>query len=310
MVTAVVIIVGRAALVRAAPDALPLAYDAPAECPSGDVFAAEVRARAPRSASLGTSSLVVTITAAWEPGGEGRFEGRVMLRDGNGSAPSRAVRADSCAEVVRALALAVAMTFDPDESPAEATVDAGAVPPPERVRETPAPAPASLHFRAGVRAGVESGVGPLLAPALGGFVELDARRLSLRVGVAHAASPTVERSVGAAGFGRTTGMVDACPLRWRAGSVASAACAAFEVGTLTSTGRDTISPESTTRPWIAAGVAGRLAWEPLARLVIEVEGRGSFPLVRDRFVFRPSEEVFETPILAFSAALTAGVRFP
>ena len=298
-------ILGRAPAVRAAPDAS-RHYDVPDGCPDADGFASEVLARAPSSANLAATSFDVTISTT-----TGRFEGRVTVRDEDGASPSRAVQADSCEEVVRALALVVAMTFDPDERPS-APVPAAAPPDPapETAPDRIAPAPARLRFGVGARGGVTSAVGPLVSPMLGGYVALEARRFSLRMGVSRAESSIVERVAGSATFARTTGMVDACPLLSRGSTVSGAACAGLEVGTLASTGRDTVSPESSTRPWVAAGLAARLGWEPLPRFVLELEGRGSFPLVRDRFVFRPSDEVFETPLLAISAALTAGVRFP
>jgi hypothetical protein len=297
-----------------------LVYRAPAGCPDSEAFTAEVRARAPRSFDLGARAVEVTVTSSQAASpGAAAFEGRVVITDEEGVTPSRAVHGDTCEEVVRALALAVAMTIEPAESgpaparagvapprPAAATpsaaappADEGATPPRERLR-----------VAAGLRGGAESAVGPLLAPTLGVYVDLALGRASLRVGAARAVSPIVERGAGSARFARTTAIVDGCwPSLRAAASLSLAPCATFELGSLTSDGQATVDAESSSRVWAAAGLAGRLAWEPFGPLVLELEARATAPLTRDRFYFRPAEDVFRAPFAAFSGGLTAGVRF-
>jgi hypothetical protein len=295
-----------------------LEYQAPAGCPDGDAFTAEVRARAPRSSKLGGRSVEVTVspTIASSPAAT-QFEGRVVIADENGVTPSRAVRGDTCAEVVRALALAVAMTIDPAEELPSAPAAVSAPPAPESAGAPPversAPGAAAgqpLHLSAGLKAGAESAVGPLVAPALGIYADLAGPRASLRLGAARSVSPLVERSAGSARFARTTATLDGCPVRWRAAAtLALVPCATFEIGSLASDGQATIDPESTARLWVAAGLAGRLVWEPASPLVFEVEGRAMAPFTRDQFYFRPASDVFQAPIVAFSAGMTGGVRF-
>ena len=290
-----------------------LDYDAPAGCPDSTAFAAEVRARAPRTSNVAAPAVNVKITASSSPPPANAFEGSVVITDDSGESPSRAVRGDSCAEVVRALALAVAMTFDPAESAPPPAVIAPPPPAPaapDRAGETTAPAPERLHIAAGLIGSAESGVGPLVAPAVGIYGDLAAASLSLRLGATRAVSPIVERAVGSARFARTTATLDACPLRWRAtANVSAVPCVAIEIGSLTSDGRSTVDPESASRLWIATGLSARLVWEAAGPLFFELEGRANVPLTRDTFIFRPAEEVFKAPIVAFSAGLSAGVRF-
>jgi hypothetical protein len=308
---------GRAA---AQDSAMRLAYQAPAGCPDVDAFTAEVRARAPRASMLAGRRFEVTVHANTTASSAATpFEGRVVIADESGVTPSRAVRGDTCEDVVRALALAVAMTIDPvDDEPA----------PPRAVLAPPAPtAPPSreaspvdraspskpverLHLSVGLKAGAESAVGPLLAPAAGIYGDVAGPRASLRVGAARSVSPLIERGAGSARFARTTMTLDGCPYRWRAASTLSLVpCATFEIGSLTSDGQATINPESRARLWVAAGLAGRLVWEAFGPIVFELEGRASAPFTRDRFFFRPADDVFQAPIVAFSAGLTGGVRF-
>jgi hypothetical protein len=300
----------------AQPAPLRLDYEVAAGCPEAGAFTAEVRARAASSsASLANRAIAVKITSsAGGSSAAASFEGSVVITDDSGVTPSRAVRGDTCDEVVRALALTVAMTLDPEERPPTviiAAVSEAAPPPAEKPPAVAAlPSRSGVHLSAGVRGGAESGVGPLLAPALGIYGDVAVGNLALRIGGVRAVSPLVERGAGAARFARTTATLDACPFRWRPSpSVALVPCAGFEIGSLTSDGRATVDPESVARLWSAAGLVERVVWEPVGPLVIELEGRATVPLTRDRFYFRPADDVFEAPILAFSAGLTAGVRF-
>ncbi|MDB5221245.1 MAG: hypothetical protein JWO86_9172 [Myxococcaceae bacterium] len=295
-----------------------LTYQAPAGCPDADAFTVEVRARAPRSSPLGGRSVDVTVTSTTTTSRAAtHFEGRVVISDESGVTPSRAVRGETCAEVVRALALTVAMTIDPaEETP---TARSAVVAPPAPVgaaappvdRSSPEPTTGEpLHLSAGLKGGVETAVGPLVSPALGMYGELAGPHASLRLGAARSVSPLVERGAGSARFARTTMTFDGCPVRWRATpSLALVPCATFEIGSLTSDGRATVDPESSARLWVAAGLSGRLVWEPFGPIVFELEGRATAPFTRDRFFFRPADDVFQAPIVAFSGGFTGGVRF-
>jgi hypothetical protein len=293
--------------------AMRLDYQAPAGCPTADAFTSEVRARAPQSRSEAASAVEVRIVANASSPGVETFEGRMVITDESGATPSRAVRGDSCAEVVRALALAVAMTFEPVESAPPVVVAVSPPAPPERPPVVPPPpARPRLHVSAGLKGSAESGVGPRVAPALGIYGDVAAGSLSLRLGAARAVSPLVARGAGKARFARTTATLDGCPLRWRAApglGLSVVPCLAFEIGSLTSDGQSTVDPESTSRLWVASGLSTRLVWEPVGPLVLELEGRANVPLTRDRFFFRPAEDVFEAPIVAFSVGLAGGVRF-
>lgn len=315
---ALVVATGREGTADAQQPSLRVDYQAPAGCPDADSFTAEVRARAPGPSTLAGRTIELKIgSPASGASDAAKFEGRVVIADAMGVTSSRAVRGDTCAEVVRALALAVAMTVDPaEEAPAVPPVSIDAPAPTSAVaapidRDAPRTDDReSVHVTAGLRAGVETAIGPLLAPALGIYGELETRHASLRLGAVRAVSPLVERAAGSARFARTTVAVDGCPLRWHpAASVALVPCATVEVGSLGFEGEAVVSPESSARWWVAAGLSGRVVWEPFAPVVLELEGRATVPFTRDTFYFRPADDVFQAPIVAFAAGLTAGVRF-
>ena len=111
--------------VRAAGDEEPihLEYAAAAECESRDELAREIVRRAPRArlAREGEPARRFEIRIARE-GPTYRVD--LVIRAGDGSAVSRRLSADSCAQATRALALMIALSIDPHASTAEASAPA------------------------------------------------------------------------------------------------------------------------------------------------------------------------------------------
>ena len=67
---------------------------------------------------------------------------------------------------------------------------------------------------------------------------------------------------------------------------------------------------SRSRPWATLSALGRLVWEPLAFLDVELEAGVIAPLYRESFVFTPSVAVYEAPPVAFLSRAGLGLRFP
>lgn len=135
----------------AAADSLRFVYEAPAECPGGEAFAAAVRAQT-KSATLvigGDGSLentdfglvFVRITRA-----ESHLHGRLSIEEPGREASVREVTATTCEEVVSALALMTALAIDADLSARPpAAPPTAAAPPPKAAGKTPIPSPAAKN---------------------------------------------------------------------------------------------------------------------------------------------------------------------
>jgi hypothetical protein len=88
-------------------------YEAPAGCPSQSDFEARVRARGPSHAANGAAPSSLQRVHAKVRVQAGRASGSVAIADASGATTTRRIVAASCAEVVDALALIVALAVDP-----------------------------------------------------------------------------------------------------------------------------------------------------------------------------------------------------
>lgn len=108
-----------------APATVALEYTAPRACPTAGAFASKVTARAP--------SVKITTTGAPErrllvriDHGRGRYAGRVILEEADGTRTNRTVEGSSCTDVVQALAVIAAIAIDPSAAdPAKEEPSAG-----------------------------------------------------------------------------------------------------------------------------------------------------------------------------------------
>ncbi|GEM_PF-1792104 len=94
------------------PTLLVAAYEAPAPCPARAGFLARVLVRTARAevTTIGDATLRVEVTIAAQVSG---YQGRLWIAPDGEDGTERVVTAVSCAEVVDALALVVALTLDP-----------------------------------------------------------------------------------------------------------------------------------------------------------------------------------------------------
>jgi hypothetical protein len=184
-----------------------------------------------------------------------------------------------------------------------------------RVPDRPAPPPG--FWIVGGRASSTFAVTP--RPLLGGgiFVERAfdaAARASLRLAVDLAATGELDIGPAGASFWQAALRLEGCVFGQRPLSRLNLSpCLRAEGGALGGAGilRGGLTHvQKTTVPWFGLGIAPRLSVD-LARVVVEVEGGPTFPLVRRSFRFdSPDYLIHDVPPVVWSVSLGAGVRFP
>ena len=184
-----------------------------------------------------------------------------------------------------------------------------------------APVPARWRTSAGLYGGLLGASAPGVVADGGIFGDLLVDRSSVlspsfRI-AAHRTLGSTE-SLGGSGHGSfawTYARAEVCPLRLTfASPFALRPCAFFDLGLLSADGSGEVPAKSPVEPWAAAGGLVRLDWTvPLSTrwaVVLDAEGGLLLPIVREVFGFDDSTTHYQAPILAGTAALGAGVRFP
>jgi hypothetical protein len=317
----------RAIAQSAAEEAVRFRYEAPPECPAGEVFTARVRQRTSRGREAASEELARTFTisiAAATPG----FSGAIEFLDDAGSPVSRRVHGEDCDAVVSSLALITALALDATLREETSLEDEPARLPsvPQLSRPKPQVVPARarapgagraplppllVSARVGVSAGYDS---PLGAPLFGLLGQLDFRNdWSLRLW-AHYESSTLEVDTGRAISVRLLGLkTSVCPLSVHAGDFSLYPCVAFDIGSLRAGGVQSDElplVENETLVWAALGPELRLAWEPAAPFWLELWGAEAVPLLPRRFdLENPRKLALDLHTLLVSGGLSGGVRF-
>ena len=120
----------------------------------------------------------------------------------------------------------------------------------------------------------------------------------------------------AAEFRFVGGRAEGCPISgsYYRRRLSGEACLALELGALNGRGRDSsalLEGASDTVFSATALITGRIRARLGERFFVEGQGDLGLPLLRHEFVFeQPSERIFMTPALGFSARLGLGVQFP
>jgi hypothetical protein len=294
-----------------------------AACPSLQSLMGDVRRRMGRDPFAQEASRRLTVR--YRRGSEGwgaRITARDELREGRG-VRELARRAATCAELLDAVGLAVALAIDPDAplappsappaapvcpAPLECPPPAPTAPPSppvviERRVEVPAPGvPASLSLRGGVGVGATP-----LAPAL--MVAFRSRH----AGPWHAMAGALYTRVasadgGATGFGLTALFGGAC---WgTSGALRLDACAGVQAGALHSVVYELTPLAPGDRLWLGAFVEGALRWYALGPVFVEGALRAAVALYQQRYSVRGRAAVAFAPWpVALDATLGAGVDF-
>lgn len=304
------------------PERIRVAYTAfAAACPDDAAFWERVTARAPgaRRADAGEPSDVRAFTATLAPRGE-RVEGRLDVRDIDGTASTRTIEAATCDDAASALALVAALAIE--ERAAERAAAAPALAPaPTATPPIPPsqPAPARRpRWRVRVGTGVDVTVGraPSALFGLALFVGLRRERAdstagltgpAFRLTLAWAPSGAIEADAQSAAFTWWTGRLEGCPVTWAlSAGLHAEPCLVLEGGAVAANGRTTVDPRSATRPWLAGGANVRVTARIAAGVGVELGAAVLVPFVRDRFAFASGATVLQVPVIEglFDAGLT------
>jgi hypothetical protein len=301
-------------------------YRAPSACPPASSFRDQVEQRLSRElGALGRARVSVAIFRDGSSD-EGSLLWRSELTIGE-PATSTEVADGSCAALVQALALVVALHVDAAPEPATPAIASLApdetelAQPIDRPVASPARAAGTKQFRvgAGVLVSVQSPLGP--EPALGVGVgvtlqwaqsgvwapriELSASRLA--TGEVASARETAMR------FDALLASASLCPVRGL-GTEAFwlRPCLDLEAGQLTGrgSGRTLVRGESSRTPWLAPGASLRAAVAPWDGPIQLSAGFGaSFPVFRHEFYFAPNIEGFRVPPVGWNGSGQAAWLF-
>ena len=303
--------------------AVRLRYSASRECADERGFFDQVTARTQRVrlANSTEPATVLNVSIREVPGG---LSGRIELRGEEGATSAREVKAQSCDQVVAALAIMAALAIDPDASTAPLPKPKPAPKPlPPKPAAKPAPRAASTepppslqsHWKAGVSLAVLAGVFDDPALAVRPFVEL-AREgpqrwgYTVRLSAARFESK-VRVSEGTGEFALYSGRLEPCPAHLRAWDpVWISACLALDPGWLRARGADVTPRQSVSRFWFAAGATARIELRLFEILALEASGELFFPFVRDRFFVGTDSTVHRTGAVGGGGAISLGVFFP
>ena len=330
---AVPTLVATPAAAQPATDPVRFDYRAPAGCPDADVFARRVAERTARGrpAEHGELSRTFVVSVTLDEEGAGA---RVEFTDTRGTHVTRAVRGETCDEVVSAIALVTALAIDagtsdeseampaiaPAPSPAASVQPAPAPPAPGRKRAFPAPEPDVVVGSVGVETNVTTWLGPAPTLGVGLFGEIGAyagasARFTLLATSASTLVPLEETSRYRRGdFRALVARVEGCPVAALLGAgFRVVPCLAVGIGALEGAGQQqTVSPaRSKTIFWADAVASLRLDWTVADSLVFFAEGELGVPLVRHLFVFDgPRDDVWSVPVAGAGASLGMAWRFP
>jgi hypothetical protein len=316
--------------------AIHIEYSAPASCPDGDDFFAQVRARSRRVRRVGAGSQTRTFVVSIARD-EQASTGHLVMRDVHGNAADREVFGDSCAEVVAALALITALAADPDAlSTSRQDSAKPASEAPSSALSDPSRASASRSASTPATSGLDRSVSParrdrwnlsLIASAAGSlgvsprmllgfplFVQVAGPShglfaATLRAGFERASSGEVDVGGPNAHFVWTVGRAEGCPMRFTYGTLRFEPCARLEAGVLSARGTNISPAHEDSRAWLALGALLRGQWFAVGPVFLDFAGGLTFPLLRARYFFQPDKNVHQTPPVGWVVSAGLGVRF-
>jgi len=277
-----------------------LDYQATVSCADEPQLLAEIRRRAPHAVRVGQESAHEVRARVRVDTLDERRRGVVDVDTRDGTT-HREVEGAECAEVVRALALIVAMALEPEGAPAESQ-------PLERTPDRKAPLRATspskrpaVEWGAGLSVGLQGGVAPSPTLSEGLFVQIGRWRdrgfsANVRLAGLHARG-SESASGGVAHFELLSLRLASCPYRVGA-RLQLSGCVSFDWGRLEGSGSETIAAQPSSAPWLGPGAFVDAAIELLPPLHLQLEMGAIFPLARDRFYFGPDETVHRIPAVA------------
>lgn len=311
-------------LVAGSARAAELAYRAPAGCPSRDELAFRIESALERPlAEVPGASFEVAIHAA-------KAEYSAVLRMSTSAAKQereRTLSADSCSELVNAIAVAAVLAIGELESARPTAGDAVEAPSApsgeselESPRESEAPAAPGLAgdglaLQPGLIAFVFADAGALPSPALGlalgAGLGLGAWRTRASIGVLaeqHVDLVSPLRPPPGADLGLLFGALALCRTAFSAPEAGGSVlvCGGLELGQMTGRGTQVRDPQTRRALWAAvdAGLEGR--WPLSQGLYAAAQLSACFPLNHDEFVLGTLGRVHRAPNLVGRAALGLG----
>ncbi len=254
---------------------------------------------------------------------ESAFVAELEMRDAAGaSLGSRRVTSDapSCASLVAAAGLAIALMIDPDAALAPPPAPTPSPPPPTPPSPTASAAPScepaarapQLTF------GAAALVAARLLPQAAWGVRLGAdQRLVGRVHAELSLSflPQVRQELRGvdAGFGLTYGSLGICYAALAASRVTLAACGFGQVGAMSVNAYEPARSRAGQLLWSTAGVGLRAGWVLAEPLLLRAGVEGTIPIQRREYVVarasEPELEVFRDPAFAATLHLGLALRF-
>lgn len=287
-----------------APRRFALEYRGGVACPSEREVLAEVQRRAPNAERVTDGALELRVRLSVQS--EGVRQHGVIDIEGREGATHRELEAAECAEVVRALALIVALALDPDAATSVQPPATVAAPKPLAAAESHTESPlasrgSEFWWGAGTGVGWTAGVAPKPALSQTLFVELGQGRSTgfspnARLGGVHAHG-SASAPAGSADFELWALRVASCPYRVVA-ALAFSGCVSFDWGRLQGRGSHTLAARSSAATWSGPGAFVDAALQALPWMRVQLELGAMMPLARDRFYFGPDETVHHIPSLA------------
>lgn len=295
--------------------------DVDAACSSNDDFFRRVSEKTHRVVRAEGAEPAERVEVRVERGTKAATKGEFRVIAEGEPVRLRRVAGESCDEVVEALSLAVALTYDPEAMlskpppPASAPPPPASAPPPPPVVAAPPPAPPpkskpkpkpTWQYAGGIRADLATtDLWPLGGDVFVDLHRLEGLRTSFRLTFqVIAAGREVEGATAHFFWGSV--VPSACPVRAVTGPFDFAPCAGIALGLLSATPEGIPDGASFLRAWIAPRVSGRAGLALGKGFAIEAEVGLDVPLVRGRFVFG-NELAYEVPAVMASFAL--GLRY-
>jgi len=321
------------------PRVIHLDYAVSAECPDQDAFVLQLRNRIPRvSFARDENALQLSVAVRRL---HRRFEGQIAIREGRGSLSQRAVRGDTCAEVLAALAVIAALAADPTggampsgaaQAPEQnSRGEVSATTPHEPTPPTPPPVlgeapmaerPAPSASREGsvwngaagaqgAASGRLQGTAPVSVVAFVAIARASREQISpeLRLRFERTLDATTHAASGGGRFVWTLGAIDACAMQNVLAPARIGACLRVEGGALSATGIDVAPSRSDVRAWLAVDLVARGRVEIIGPWFVELEVGAIFPMLRDRFLLEPSTTIFRPAIATWFGGGGFGVTF-
>jgi hypothetical protein len=305
-------------------EAVSLLYEdsPPADCPTQAEFEAEVT-KLTSKARFTKQHRARRVRIELDSSGHD-VVGRLISGDGKNQS-SREVRGKDCKEVIGALAIAVALTIDPEallgdtepaptETPSEPVEPPAATKPPAKPKQPPArpalpvaPTPTKLSWGLGGGLELENAWGPRMSPGIHAFGLLGVNdRLRVSLGVTRFITREVDDASFGAWIAETSVSVNLALL----GMLRPFAGVGFELGAVDAAGTGLPAQVQAQRPWRAASAGLGLRFETEG-FFLQLGGSLLVPLSRQRYLMSDPlgdvRTVYEVPSIGLKQETSLGV---